>query len=56
MSQYNDISGTDTLKPVTFRCFDRHKDPVYHTNVVCSVLERHFVICLDSVNPPSAVE
>lgn len=39
--------------PYELKCFNTHDksgNPVYHTNVLMSVLEKHIVICKDAVN------
>jgi hypothetical protein len=43
----------DTLHPgyrtCTFKAFDRRSQPIYHTNVVFALLDKHAIVCLDAI-------
>lgn len=59
LHEYMNIFNSYMSKPyklVTFRAFDREGFPIYHTNVMMSVLERHIVICLESIKDPEERE
>ena len=34
---------------VPFESFDANEEPIYHTDVMCSVLRDHVMLCLDSI-------
>jgi len=34
---------------ITFNSFDKNDRPIYHTNCLMSVLEKHVVVCLNSI-------
>ena len=50
---YNSTKSKDApaLNAVTFESVDANEDPVYHTNVICSQLRDHVMICLDAIRP-----
>ena len=50
---YNTMKSSQApdLKVVPFEAFDANQEPIYHTDVMCSVLRDHVMICLDSIKP-----
>lgn len=48
MEQFNSKSSVP-FRAVTFTAKSRSDSPIYHTNVMLSILSHHAVICLDSI-------
>ena len=46
--EFSKVSGFP-YKVVKFKASDRTSRPIYHTNVMLSILPKHAVVCLDSV-------
>lgn len=52
MSQLNAICKNKKYRLVTFHASDKTGSPIYHTNVLMALLEKHIVFCLDSIHDP----
>lgn len=44
--------STRQLRGVTFQSADAKGDPIYHTDVMMTLLSKHAVVCLDAVTTP----
>jgi hypothetical protein len=51
MKIFNSNLKTGKYKLITFSSFDNKtpKSAIYHTNVVLAILDKHAIICLDSI-------
>ena len=41
---------------MTFESVDANEDPIYHTNVLCSHLRDHVILCEDAIRPQALLK